>query len=417
MSIIPYNMELLEDHDLGSLTQLSDLLRELPDEQLLEALDKVRGHGRNDYPNATMWRLYIVRHLYAYPTIQDLVNELERNPHLRHVCQLPIKWKKDGTRQLAPDNATFTRFEQRLHALEPLVKEIFSQLTVDLNADLPDLGTYLSLDGKIIESYANQSPKKQDTDGRRDLEANFTKKEYTTSNKKGEIVTKTAWFFGYRVHLIVDAKHEVPLLFKVTPASNGEPTEAKSLLQEMPTWLKDQALFLMADRGYDGKDFLKRVEDKTIHPIVDIKNMWRGEETKQYRNTDFIYNYKGDVFFVKENGEHVRASYKGYHKASDSLRYATHPKDGVKPQTIYIKRDTDPRLFTQVGRDSKKFQRLYNMRTASERVNSRLDCDYLLENHTIRGLDKMDLRVTMSFITMLGLKKLELKRNKKSQAA
>lgn len=417
MSIIPYNVELLKDHDIGPLEEIEDVLNVLPDEPLLRALDEIRKYGRNDYPNATMWRLYLVEHLYSYRTTQDLIDELKRNPHLRQVCRVPIKWKKDGRRQLAPDNSVFTRFEKRLQTVMPLLKELFSQLTKDLKESLPDLGRHLSIDGKIIESYATKPSKKQKKDGRRDLEADFTAKQYTTSSKKGEIVTKTYWFFGYRVHLIVDAKHELPLLFKVTPASNGEPTEAKALLQKMPAWLKKQALFLMADRGYDGTEFIQLVERKTIQPIVDIKNMWKGEETKQYKETDFIYNYKGEVFFVKENGKSVRTYYKGYHKASDSLRYATHPKDGVKEQMIYIKRETDPRVFNKVARDSKKFKRLYNMRTSSERVNSRLDCDYQLEHHTIRGLEKMDLRVTMSFITMLGLKKLELKKEHVSQAA
>lgn len=82
-----------------------------------------------------------------------------------------------------------------------------------------------------------------------------------------------------------------------------------------------------------------------------------------------------------------------------------------------IKRDTDPRVFNQVGRDSLKFERLYKRRTAVERVNGRLDRDYGFELHTIRGLDKMSLYVTTSFILMLGKKKVDLQRSAHQKAA
>lgn len=49
-----------------------------------------------------------------------------------------------------------------------------------------------------------------------------------------------------------------------------------------------------------------------------------------------------------------------------------------------------------------KFKRLYNKRSAVERINGRLDRDFLFEDHKIRGKSKMMLFVTMSCITMLG---------------
>jgi len=57
-----------------------------------------------------------------------------------------------------------------------------------------------------------------------------------------------------------------------------------------------------------------------------------------------------------------------------------------------------------VARDSMKFKRLHNKRTAVERVNGRLDCDYGFE-FNIRGLNKMSLYVTTSFFMMMARKK------------
>ncbi|HHU02117.1 MAG: hypothetical protein ACOX54_07545 [Christensenellales bacterium] len=52
-----------------------------------------------------------------------------------------------------------------------------------------------------------------------------------------------------------------------------------------------------------------------------------------------------------------------------------------------------------------KYKRIYKKRTAVERINGRLDRDFLFENHTIRGLAKMTLYVSMSFIISLGFAK------------
>ena len=91
--------------------------------------------------------------------------------------------------------------------------------------------------------------------------------------------------------------------------------------------------------------------------------------------------------------------YKGYDSATDSLRY------GFKPQhqdsrIFRIKREDNRRVFNKVARNSHKFKRLYRERTAIERVNGRLDRDFLFEQHTIRGEKKMNIFVTMAFLVM-----------------
>lgn len=163
----------------------------------------------------------------------------------------------------------------------------------------------------------------------------------------------------------------------------------------------------MGDKGYDGQPLQEIIENEGIIPIIDIRNMWKdGEKTKQYKDTDIVYNYKGDIFEYINDSDYVKLPYKGYHKASESLRY-----EQINGQILYIDRSVEPRVFNKVARDSKKFRRLYNMRTSVERVNSKLDDQYNFNHHTICGLEKMKLRVLMSLIVMLGKKKLAVKQN------
>jgi hypothetical protein len=87
-------------------------------------------------------------------------------------------------------------------------------------------------------------------------------------------------------------------------------------------------------------------------------------------------------------------SYEGYDDQKKCLRYSYKGK----VYKIYI--SYDDRVFLPVARDSMKFARLYKGRTAVERLNGRLDRDYMFEDHCIRGLKKMKLMVSLTLLTM-----------------
>ena len=64
---------------------------------------------------------------------------------------------------------------------------------------------------------------------------------------------------------------------------------------------------------------------------------------------------------------------------------------------------TDRRVFTPIDRASYQWDREYKHRTAVERVNSRLDVSLGFELHTIRGLQKMQMRTGLALIVMLAM--------------
>lgn len=71
-------------------------------------------------------------------------------------------------------------------------------------------------------------------------------------------------------------------------------------------------------------------------------------------------------------------------------------------QLVKIRLKDDYRRFIQVPRHTKRWQKLYNMRTAIQRVFSRLkkDADGKLVNHRIRGLQKITLNCLLSVWVM-----------------
>jgi hypothetical protein len=149
------------------------------------------------------------------------------------------------------------------------------------------------------------------------------------------------------------------------------------------------------------------VKNAGMIPVIDIRNCWKdGEETKQYKNTDLVYNYKGDVYFVDGAGTQHKMKYEGYDKQKKCLQYS---HEG-KTYKIYISHDE--RVFLPIARDSDKFKRIYKGRTAVERLNGRLDRDYMFEEHCLRGLKKMTLMVGLSMIIMNGMAIGKLKNGK-----
>ena len=119
----------------------------------------------------------------------------------------------------------------------------------------------------------------------------------------------------------------------------------------------------------------------------------------QYKNTEIVYTYDGKVGIIDDEGIFNQLKYLGYDKIKETLRYT----DGIKVYSIEIKEDR--RVFTEIARDSIKWKRLYKGRTALERINGRLDRDFNLENHKVRGLKKAQVLIDITMIGMLAMSK------------
>lgn len=141
------------------------------------------------------------------------------------------------------------------------------------------------------------------------------------------------------------------------------------------------------------------LQERGIKPIIDIKNQWREDTTKQYKETNLIYTYDGKVSIVEDNGEVIPLKYLGYDKVKKTLRYQ------YKNKVYSIDINYDKRIFTEVARDSKKWQKIYNKRTALERINGRMDRDFNLENHKVRGLKKATVLIDIMMIGMMSMAK------------
>lgn len=421
-----------QNENLGDLERLKNVLDTIPDQKLIEKLKSIRGQGRNEWPVEAMWNALVASFIFDHDSIASLLRELNRNSQLRLLCGfqphlysvLTKETDENGRRireekrKLAPTASAFTNFLNNLRKCQNELREIFDQLVEYMYEHLSDFGEILAVDGKAIQSYATKTSKKN-SGNRGERDANWCRKTYTTTKPDGEKITKVKKWFGFRLHLISDAAYELPVDFEVTKASCSEIKETEKMLETIKEKYPqkiERCQYCLADRGYDSTDLIEWLTAEGTAPIIDIRNMWQGEETKQFGDTDLIYDYKGKVYFVPESGEPIELQYRGYDKSRECQRYGFHPK--YHDNRIFrIPLKTDFRIFTKVARNSKKWKRLYKKRTSIERINGRIDRDFKFEKHTIRGLEKMKMFLTLTLIIQLASAKAKIESGVKTGLA
>jgi len=405
-----------EIENLGDLDRLRLVLDYLPDEQLMQRLETERGKGRDDWPVRALWNSVLAGVVYQHASIESLRRELSRNPQLRWLCGFDVT-RPD--KQVAPASS-YTRLFKKLMSMPEEIDSIFDQLVEDLRSVLPDFGQDLAVDGKAISSRARRSPKQSEQDGRRDNDADYGAKSYWVEKEDGSAWKKIKHWFGYKLHLLVDSNYELPVAWHITRASVSEIPQAKELIKETKAkhpGILGRCEHFSADKGLDDTELNSLLwDDHKIKPLIDIRNCWKdGEKTHRVKGTDnVVYDYKGTVYcYDMRLGARKQMAYAGFESERNTLKYrcpARHygcrcswksqcPLKGA----VRIKLDEDRRVFTPLARSSYKWKDLYRKRTAVERVNSRLDVSYGFEQHFIRGLPKMRMRMGLAMLVMLSM--------------
>ena len=387
---------------LGDLERCKLLIENVPDKEIVDKLLEIRGKGRNNYPVIPVWNSILIMPLLECSTVEQLRRELSRNRDLRKICGFDDYNHIFGKNKLVPPSKSYTNMFKNLKKIEPLLKKCFYELRNFMYDNLKDFGKDVGEDGKIFESKAKRPNINGDeNDARCDMDADFTIKEnYYKDPKTGESKVKKRTYFGYRYHLLADVNYELPIEYTVTRASVSEKKELIKHINMLDKELIEKIETLEADKGYDDVKIINFLSENDIKAVIDIRNLWKdGETTKQYKNTNIVYTYRGEVGKINEKGEFEKLKYLGYDKIKNTLRYS----DGGKVISIEI--SYDKRIFTMIARDSKKWERQYNKRTALERINGRFDRDFNLENNKVRGLKKATVMIDIMMIGMLAMAK------------
>jgi hypothetical protein len=404
-----------EIENLADLERFSLLLKYLPDEQLMQSLESERGKGRNDYPIRAIWNSILAGIVYQHTSIESLRRELMRNAQLRQLCGFDLLKGTDAV----PSSNAYTNLLKRLVAHMDMIDSLFCELVDRLSELLEGFGQTLAIDSKAINSRARRVSGAHSVDLRGELDADKGLKTYRGTRSDGSTWETVKSWFGFKLHLIVDAEYELPVAYSVSKASACDLTVGKEMIADLalerPSVLENAQL-LLGDKAYDDTQLITNLWDEhNIKPVIDIRDLWRIDGARLvHGQTNVSHDYKGTVYCHRPV-EWVKRpmAFGGFEKDRATLKYRCGAKHyGLEcagrerchiSDNIRIDIESNRRIFTPLARSSYKWKTMYKKRSAVERVNSRMDESFGFEKHFIRGINKMEVRCGLALIVMLGM--------------
>jgi hypothetical protein len=393
--------------DSPSLKTIRDFLAAIPDAKLLDGLRTWRGKGRDDYPVSSLWGTLLLTIGLRHTTIEGCLAELRRNEGLRLLIGIE-------TEDNVPKKWNMSRFLSVL-GQEPhltATRAIFDRIIQRLGKVVPDLGQHTAGDSTGLSARRSEAVKQAiESEGEDEVKledglplASGGRKEYRDDTGK---VTKILEWFGYKGHLLVDVKHEVILAYHITSTKTSDNDMIEPLTVQAKDNLPEDRIETMAyDKAADDVAIHELLQDHDIKPVIEIRSCWKNQTEKlvpgQEQRGNIVHDEAGTVFCYDTQSQPPvmhKMAYVGHEAERGTLKYRCPAKheDWSCPMsdicnagktyglTVRVKQESDLRRFPPIPRATKKFEELYNGRTAVERVNSRLKVFWGTDDGNITG--------------------------------
>jgi hypothetical protein len=442
----------LEDHP--DLVTIRRLFEAIPDQALLEGLRSWRGRGRNDYPVHVVWRVVVLTIALRHREVAACLGELRRNPSLQQLIGMesPAQLPKDWNVSRFLDVLGREPHRSRLQA-------VFNEMVERLGVAVPDLGRHTAGDatalsarrlrqdaarhraeqqaaaeaaarssapsegvsaraaGTLLPVAAESSSARDERSGsaapagekiERDAEGlpqpAGGRKEYT--DEKGQVTQVVEWF-GYKLHLLVDTRHETALAYRISSTKTGDNEMLPELVDQAQANLPAGRIGTLAyDKAADDGKVHEKLHAAGIQPVIENRTLWKEELERLLPGHDgtsnIVYDEAGTLYCYDRVSEPMvrhRMAYIGHEPARGTLKYrcpARHEgwscpmsaqcnADKAYGLTVRVKQEIDLRRFPSIPRATKQFERLYKGRTSVERVNGRIKIFWGADDGNVTG--------------------------------
>ncbi len=297
-----------------------------------------------------------------------------------------------------PSNGTFTNFRDRLG--EDIFYEILHRLIAQAIVLKVIRGGDTAIDSTHLWAYSHRFGKKTcSCKGKC-----HCPRSYSDTDAQWGAKSKDYSFFGYKVHLIVDAKSQLPLEVEVTPANVADATQAKPLLKGAKEKHPENPIDTSAmDSAYDShENYRFAIEEAKVAPIIALNP--RG-------GIDAIT--RGSLY-LSEDGSYTcvtgfKVVYWGKDKKRGRLKFRCPAAVGRCQclfrstcslshygKTFYLHPNRDYRLIGPIPRGTDLWQEKYNARTSVERAYSEEKGSHRLANPRVRGLSRVKIHVYLA---------------------
>lgn len=180
------------------------------------------GLGPRHYPVKACFFALVLMHLLNMPSETMLAGYLSVHGDVAEACGFNHAFKR---RRGTPSQSALNRFKHRV-GVEGF-ERLFEELTRRLMKAGVAKGRWIVVDSSAVDAYFHSDP-----------DARWG---YTDVDKP---------FFGYKLHILVDSKSELPLAFRVTPGNVHDSQEYLNLLDDVEEADTEHAY---GDAAYDSE--------------------------------------------------------------------------------------------------------------------------------------------------------------------
>ena len=406
--------ELQASPTLGTIRQA---LEAIPDAPLLTALQARRHKGCDTYPVRVLWGVLLLSILLRHVTTEACLEELRRNAPLRLLVGIESE-------DAVPHGWNMTRFLAVLGqpAHLALMRDVFDHMVRRLGVAVPDLGKHTAGDSTGLRGRLDPSEDRRAAEVADGLpQASGGRKEYKDDEGK---VTKVVEWFGYKLHLLVDVKHEVVLAFDITGTTAGDNERIEALVEQAERNLPGERLGTLAyDKAADDGKVHEMLHGHDIRPVIQNRVCWPkgGDREKVIGGRvplHVVHDEAGTVYcYDTTGGTPIRRamSYAGHEKDRGTLKYrcparvegftcgsdATCNAGKSYGMTVRVDQEIDLRRFPSIPRATPSFERLYKGRTAVERVNDRMKVFWGADDGNVVGARRFCAHVSAVLVVHL----------------
>ena len=421
--------------DSPSIALIRTILELIPDQNLLAQLHAARKHGRNDYPVRVCWAVVLLRVILRHQSFDACLAELHRNTELRQLIGIE-------SIEAIPKSYNISRFLKLLGLpahLEEL-RAIFNHLIRTLGGVVEDLGQHTAADSTMLNARASRAreqaaaagdatpmltglekalARQAKADGEDDhapvdkvardahglpLPAGGSK-SYTDDQG---VVTRVVTWFGYKLHLIADTRHEVALAYQSSSTKTGDNEVLPDLVEQARANLPEGRIETLAyDKAADDHGSHACLHRAGIKPLIQNRSLWSDQEPERRlpghgADSNLVHDEAGTVFcydMVSDPPVRRPMAYIGHEAARGTLKYRCPARHAGLPcpseakcnegrtygLTVRVKQEKDLRRFPAIPRATKQFERLYKGRSSIERVNARLKLFWGIDDGNVAG--------------------------------
>jgi hypothetical protein len=353
----------------SAVAELASLLDSPQIKVFISDLDDSRWTGRPGYPIRSMIGIALAKTIYSISTWTKIVSLIKEHESLSKVIA------PDGE---VPSVYACYRFTKKLIEYDHLLEKCIAGAIYSLREKDPEFGKDIAIDASDIPAYANgqgrvKSGRERRPDEYSDPDASWGHRSAVSTRNSGS-------FYGYKLHLAVCAKTELPIAWQVETGRRNENMFVTSLLEKLHD-VEIKPYTCAMDKGYDHAGSYFDCKMRDIIPVIPLRQT---PDVKRGADSPPVC-------------EHGRWTFAGADRKRGATKWRC-PTGECEPASEWVKGD---RLHPLIPRESRRWKDLYQGRSAVERTFGRLKHEWAMLPLRVRGVKKVKLHIDLTILTKL----------------